>query len=187
MNEHSNAYQLIRLSGYQNHRCAYCHHDMILPNGMRYDRLPFGIATKEHVVPYSMSRDDSEENLVVSCNLCNLLRNTMDCIRYLTIVQQLHTSPFIRESWHTFDATSFKIVLKVFHAEQFFYRALSSTESAYSYHERMRALEERIHEEPWCIFVRIVSEGPDYIQSLQSYMAKLRAVSLHMYLKGNLL
>ena len=62
-----------KLSGAQNHRCAYCQRPMIIHH-LQDEERGLSSATLEHVVAKTHGGSNKEENLVAACKLCNSLR-----------------------------------------------------------------------------------------------------------------
>lgn len=89
--------QIMRLSGCQNHRCAYCSVRLVLmplernqPRGPRRLRPPNGLswpqyqyakkqrrATRDHLIPRCFGGADNDDNLIVACLWCNNYRGNM--------------------------------------------------------------------------------------------------------------
>lgn len=65
----------------QNHRCCYCHEQMISGYEPRYDRHPRA-ATWEHVVERRNGGQDESFNLVIACSVCNNLRDVLNLTAY---------------------------------------------------------------------------------------------------------
>lgn len=98
---------LIRLSGEQNHHCAYCGERMRL---LGFDRRKpdarkqsLGKATIDHVIPKSMGGTDDWHNLVAACRCCNHYRNNQPAeiafVRIRRLVER-GTHPMVRQRIH---------------------------------------------------------------------------------------
>ena len=179
----NNAERLIEFSGCQNHRCAYCSHKMILPNGKKYRPFPNSIATKEHVEAWSVSFDDSDSNIVACCNLCNMLRNDMDYKIFLRIVDCMQKDVTFRSNWHTLDAIEIRMLSKVIRTEDMFLTARRCKPTAIKYVDKHAKLQSMLYREPWATFALIAAEEPTYVTGLRSDIASIRAVALHTHLK----
>lgn len=96
-----------RLSGEQNHRCAYCGERMLFPRELKHPRRGKGSqtdaalaerfrrATFEHVRPRSHGGADHWHNGVAACEFCNLFRNTAPPMEAFRAIQKM-----VREGRH---------------------------------------------------------------------------------------
>jgi CRISPR/Cas system Type II protein with McrA/HNH and RuvC-like nuclease domain len=89
---------ILRLSGEQNHRCAYCGQHMTLPrnssrdNGMRM--------TIDHVIPVSEGGEDTWENVVAACADCNSIRQSKPADEFFLYIQSLEHTNDINPAKH---------------------------------------------------------------------------------------
>ena len=181
----TNAQRLTRVSEGQNHRCAYCSHDMILPNGTKIQPLPHKMATKEHVIVWSESSDDSDDNIVASCNLCNLLRNNMSFNDFLIIVSYMQRDEIFRTSWHNLDKVGTRMLSRVIRTEELYRKAPNCKQTAYRYVDRHARLQSVLYREPWSTYALEAAEEPIYVGGLNSDVASIRAVALRFHITEN--
>lgn len=99
-------YPIHKLSGEQNHRCAYCGLEMDIVFGLENtnDSQSFILgpqhATREHVIPRSEGGSNGWENLVAACNLCNQFRETHNPHWYANFLNRLFTLTKLQSRWH---------------------------------------------------------------------------------------
>lgn len=97
-----------RLSEQQNHRCCYCSrltwvYDGIVNSDPKYvpDKLPYmtihHMATANHFIPASHGGDEKIENIVMCCNRCNMLRDTMDAHEFWELIHTNKVKALIRK------------------------------------------------------------------------------------------
>ena len=91
----SNRTMTVRLSGEQNHRCAYCGCGMLLHSGRR------GSATWDHVKPRSEYGTDDWKNAVAACWECNTTRRSVDAYEFYRYIQK-HPEIIIEREQNSF-------------------------------------------------------------------------------------
>lgn len=92
-------YDVVALSGEQNHVCAYCQNVMIL----RLDQSSASMgrhATRDHVIPRSEGGSDAWDNLVAACSFCNGLRGTVSAYWFSNFMAHLFAWTNLRVRWH---------------------------------------------------------------------------------------
>ena len=83
----------------QNWRCCYCKFIVKIVFGRSNEQ---NAATIEHIIPRAKGGGDEDKNLVIACNLCNVVRNHANPYRFERTIQKLLTVPAIYDAWHRF-------------------------------------------------------------------------------------
>lgn len=97
----------LRLCEAQNWRCCYCGHEVELYYG--FVEKP-NAATKEHVQSKKHGGSDSDENLVIACYQCNVLRDLSDPYHFHAVVVELFKNPDIKAKWHHLTPEQLKLL-----------------------------------------------------------------------------
>ena len=86
-----------KLSGFQNHRCCYCHdpvyflEEILAENNLPRSQRRFSCleeATFEHLEMQSKNGSSTQDNLVIACHLCNSTRGERTPEKYYEWVQE---------------------------------------------------------------------------------------------------
>lgn len=85
LNSRAKKEYLIKLSGEQNHRCAYCGDDLILHcDKTKYQQRRK--ATIDHVIPVSEGGTYDYENLVAACAQCNSVKQSTNAYEFFAFI-----------------------------------------------------------------------------------------------------
>ncbi len=98
----------------QMHRCYYCQFEVevigIEGSAVQYE------ATLDHIVPREYGGDNSPENIVVACRLCNETRmHFRNYLVFREVIQELLKNETVFLRWHRFTKDELRMVRQVVH------------------------------------------------------------------------
>jgi len=122
--------RLLALSEAQNHRCAYCGNTMVLRIGK--EEPEFYHTTYEHVKARSKGGDDTLENLVAACSLCNNIRDRMDPMRFALVLSSIFIiAPRTQQMWHSIDSKGVRHLYRYMRLAQVYSKVIEKPEDLY--------------------------------------------------------